>query len=41
VIEELHPNFDDTDWIWEHITLDIHNQFEAFETRTSVNVFAY
>ena len=33
VLEELHQNFDDADWLWEQITLDIHNQFEAFETR--------
>ena len=29
VLEELHQNFDDADWLWEQITLDIHKQFEA------------
>ena len=29
VLEELHQNFDDADWLWEQITVDIHKQFEA------------
>ena len=24
VLEELHQNFDDADWLWEQMTLDIH-----------------
>ena len=29
VLEELHQNFDDADWLWEQIPGDIHKQFEA------------
>ena len=29
VLEELHQNFRDSDWLWEQIPGDIHKQFEA------------
>jgi hypothetical protein len=34
VLEELHQNFRDSDWLWEQIPGDIRKQTEAFETRT-------
>jgi hypothetical protein len=33
VLEELHQNFRDSDWLWEQIPGDIHKQTEALRDR--------
>jgi len=39
VLEELHQNFDDADWLWELSTFT--SSSRPFATRTLGTVFAY
>ena len=38
VLEELHQNFRDSDWLWEQIPGDIHKQTEALRDALYANV---